>query len=101
MYKIFQDILQRKELKTDKIRSSFSSIKKPMYNIKSKIQYLKDLLFIKNIISINDLFEESNCKEELVITFLAMLELAKSNDVIIKQDEVFSKIFLERKEKWI
>lgn len=92
LYNIFEEILKRKENKTDKIRSSFKSVTKALYTIKDKINYIKDLLFLENKISFNQIFEESNSKVEVVVTFLAVLELIKGKDIKVIQDNIFGEI---------
>lgn len=97
LYEIFKDTLKRKDLKIDKIRSGFNSVKKPLYNIKNKIQYIKDLLTLNSTVNVNLLFKQSRCKSEILVTFLAILEIVKEKEILIKQDEVFSDIFLTRR----
>lgn len=98
LYEVFQDTLKRKELKVDKIRSNFNSVTKAMYNIKDKIQYVKDLLTLNKTVNINSLFEQSSCKSEIIVTFLAVLEIVKEKYIIVKQDDIFSNIVLTRSE---
>mgnify|MGYP003309007440 CR=1 FL=1 len=49
----------------------------------------------KKKMSFFDLFEVRT-KEYVVVTFLSVLEMAKSKEIIIKQDNNFSDIYLER-----
>lgn len=92
LYNIFESVLKRKDEKTDKIRSNFKSVTKALYNINDKINYIKDLIFLENKISFNKIFEESNSKVEIVVTFLAVLELIKSKDIKVLQDNIFGEI---------
>ncbi len=94
LYNAFEDILKRKELKTDKIRSSFKSVTKARYTIDSKIIYIKDLITLNKKISFNKIFEESTSKVEVVVTFLAVLELVKTKDIKILQRNIFDEIII-------
>ncbi|MDE6357325.1 MAG: segregation/condensation protein A, partial [Eubacteriales bacterium] len=100
LYSAFEDVLKRKELKTDRIRSSFNSVTKSLYNINDKITYIKDLVFLENKISFNKIFEESNSKIEIVVTFLAVLELIKVKDIKVSQNNIFGEIIIEKGEAY-
>ncbi len=43
------------------------------------------------------LFEEFN-KPYVVVTFLSILEMSKGNEIILKQDNNFGEIYIERVE---
>lgn len=96
LYNAFEEVLKRKELKTDKIRSSFKSVTKAKYNIKDKIDYVKDLMFLYDKISFNKIFEESVSKAEVVVTFLAVLELIKTKEIKVIQQNVFDEIIITK-----
>lgn len=94
LYNIFQDILKRKEDKKDKIRSDFKSVTKSLYNINDKINYIKDLLFLKNTLNFNIIFEQTYSKVEAVVTFLAVLELIKNKEIKVLQNDTFEEIII-------
>lgn len=96
LYNAFEEVLKRKELKTDKIRSGFKSVTKAKYNIKDKIDYVKDLMFLYDKISFNKIFEESISKAEVVVTFLAILELIKTKEIKVIQQNVFDEIIITK-----
>lgn len=98
LYNTFENILKRKELKTDKVRSGFNSITKSLYNINDKMTYIKDLIFLENKLSFNKIFEESNSKVEIVVTFLAILELIKNKNIKVLQNNTFDEIIILKGE---
>ena len=98
LYNVFEEVLKRKELRTDKIRSSFKSVTKALYNINDKINYIKDLIILNSKISFNKIFEESSSKEEVVVTFLAVLELIKTKDIKVIQQDIFDEIIITQGE---
>ncbi|MBR1442215.1 MAG: segregation/condensation protein A [Firmicutes bacterium] len=98
LYRIFEDVLKRKETRTDKIRSGFKSVTKAVYNIDDRISYLKDLLTLSGKISFRGIFRKTSTKAEIVVTFLAMLELIKEKDIRAVQSENFSDITIYRQE---
>ncbi|WP_317366477.1 segregation/condensation protein A [uncultured Tyzzerella sp.] len=98
LYNVFEEVLKRKELKTDKIRSKFKSVTKALYNINDKISYIKDLIILNEKISLNKIFEESSSRVEVVVTFLAVLELIKTRDIKVVQQGIFDEIIIMQGE---
>ena len=94
LYNAFEEVLKRKEQKTDKIRSNFKSVTKALYNINDKIKYIKDLIILNSKINFNKIFEESTSKAEVVVTFLAVLELIKTKDIKVIQQNIFDDIII-------
>lgn len=70
------------------------------YSVEDKIDQIRGLL--KNAVSFSfqDLFEnlESMTRGEIVVTFLAILELVKQSDIIIRQQAKFGDIVIFRKQ---
>jgi len=94
MFSIFQDLLKRKEKKVDTIRSGFKSVQRDIYKIEDKITYILDLLVIYPVIHFHELFYEDSDKMEIVVTFLALLELIRSKQVKIEQKNPFKDILI-------
>ncbi len=99
LYKAFKDILANQEKKIDTIRSNFKKVNRPTFTIAEKRERILDLIFLHNKICFNEIFEDDSPKIEIVITFLAMLDLIRKGEVLIKQDNNFDTITLEKKEK--
>jgi len=66
------------------------------YSIEGKIHALLHLLIETPRISLMDLFLKSTCKQEVVCTFVAVLELTRQKEIIIKQRRQFEDIEIER-----
>lgn len=96
LYSLFKDILNRQEVKRDKTRSEFKTITKALYNINDKIAYIKDLLVLKNNLTFSEIFDKSSSKAEVVVIFLAILELVKLREIKVFQDSNFSNILITR-----
>lgn len=89
----FNKLLERKELE----KPLNTKITKREYSVKKRSQEIKSILKQKKNVDFEELFEEVN-REYIVVTFLSILDLAKKQDLIIKQDDNFSKIYLSLKE---
>jgi segregation and condensation protein A len=91
MLAAFQKLLRRKKLQrplTTKIARQEISIDKRM------VEILDELRSINGRRSFNDLFPHPS-KEHIVVTFLAILELIKRQEIDVEQDGNFSEIFVE------
>ena len=42
----------------------------------------------------NEIFDDSSTKMEIAVTFFALLELIKLKEIKVKQDDVFSEIYI-------
>lgn len=68
------------------------------YKVEDKMEELLSNIEIKNIIKFRDIINESECKLEVVVTFLALLELIKLRMIKVYQDENFNDILMERRK---
>jgi len=64
------------------------------FSVKERIIEIRNLLKTKKKIEFNELFEIIT-KENIVITFLSLLDMSKNKEVTIKQDRIFSTIVIE------
>lgn len=70
-----------------------TKISKREYSVKERSDEIKKLLVTKKNIDFEDLFEIYK-KDYVVVTFLAILDLAKRQELEIKQEDNFNKIYL-------
>ncbi len=92
---IFNEIIKRQKNRRDPIRAGFSKIKKEDISVEQKIFSLRDSLKLKKKLSIRAVLEGNRSREDLIVTFLAILELMKLNEVKVSQDNLFDDIIVE------
>ena len=92
LFEIFKEVIMRKELKVDKIRSGFNSVKKDIFTVDEKIESIKHHLKTNKFIRFKSMFSLETSKSEIIVTFLALLELIKTKTVKINQDNTFEDI---------
>lgn len=92
---IFDEVMCRRELKTDKVRAGFSGVKRDFYTVETKCAYIESLLFTQQKINFTQLFMSCETREEMVVTFLALLELVRYEKVTITQERIFEDIVVE------
>lgn len=82
----FHDILKR--LPQEKVHE----IRQPRMGVSERILELTDLLKGKERVSFEDLFQGEMTRSDLIVTFLAILEMGKQRLLRIVQERVFQKI---------
>ena len=78
----FLEAMKRREVKTDVIRSGFNAVKKDVFTIEQKQTQIKNVLKMRGKMTFVELIEDSIEKIEMIVTFLALLELIKMNRVV-------------------
>lgn len=94
LYQAFCDVLKRQDLKRDKIRGGFNSVERDLFTVEDKIQYISDLLFLKKKFKFSETFKKDASRQEIVTTFLAVLELIKIRKIFVRQNNNFDDIFI-------
>lgn len=93
LLKAFNVIMERKKLDTP-IKTK---ITKKELSLSDKIISIKKLLFNKKVINFEELFEVPT-KEEVIVSFLSILEMIKKDEIVVKQDNNFNTIVISLKE---
>ncbi|MBX9742665.1 MAG: segregation/condensation protein A [Chthoniobacterales bacterium] len=81
--------LSRKETTTEIFEESFT--------VADRMQHLIHLLAQNIPVTFEELFSSSATRTELVVTFLAILELIRMKQVVARQEEQFGQIWIERR----
>ena len=68
-------------------------------SIGEKIRDIKELIRNNNKLSFQDIIKKKNNKMEIVVSFLAMLELVKQREVIVEQDKLFGDLNISKSQK--
>lgn len=64
--------------------------------MKEKINQIRNWLKEKKSFSLSQILNDSKNKTEVIVTFLSLLELVKAKDLLLKQDNNFSDILVEK-----
>ena len=72
-----------------------TKITKKELSVRDRVIKIRNILKMKKSVEFTNLFEEFT-KEYVVVTFLSILEMAKNNEIVLKQDSNFGTILLER-----
>ena len=85
----------RKVLKTVP-KETFHQVVKNKYTVSDKIHSIYHLLAEKSKLYFSSLFKEAGSKDEVIVIFLAILELMKLREIIIAQKDFFGEIEIIR-----
>jgi segregation and condensation protein A len=91
LLRVFREILKREESAVE------IEIQRDEMTIAEKLQQIDALLADGGEINVRALFEMARSKRELIITFLAFLELVKEMKISLIQRELFGEIFAQRR----
>ena len=89
----FQNVLAKKE--TQNQHEVFEEV----ISIEEKMIQIQSYLVEKKKVSFNDLFSERWTRNELIATFLAILELVRTRFAWVRQDKHFGEIVIEKREE--
>lgn len=96
LYISFKNILLKNESKK---RNNFKEIYREVVTVDDKIRLINKLLASKPSFYFDDLFINYCNKYEIIVTFLAILELLKRRSLHIEQERNFDKILIKRRTK--
>lgn len=71
----------------------------PKINIDDRIFAIKKMLLDKIRVNFSKLLATAETRTEIIVSFLAVLELAKQKELVFEQMELFSEIHISRLEK--
>ena len=95
LQRIFEQVMKRKEYKVDPIRSKFGTIHREPVSLEQKITSVMDYARKARRFSFRQLLEKQTDKLEVVVTFLAVLELMKIGKIHLTQEETFGEMDIE------
>ncbi|MBQ3665440.1 MAG: segregation/condensation protein A [Lachnospiraceae bacterium] len=92
---VFKEVMRRQSDKIDPIRSTFGKIEKEEVSIEEKMDYVMDYMTKNKRCSFKNLLRSQCSKIQIIVTFLAVLELMKTGKVNIVQEHIFDEIIID------
>jgi segregation and condensation protein A len=94
---IFKSVMKKQRDKVDPLRSKFGKIEKEEVSLEDRMAYLEEYATTHRHFSFRSLLEEQAGKVEVIVTFLAILELMKMGKIYISQEHLFDDINIDSK----
>ena len=94
---IFKSVMKKQVGRIDPVRSRFGRIEKEEVSLSEKMAYLENYCMTHRHFSFRSLLEAQAGRMEIIVTFLAILELMKMGRIFISQEHTFDDILIESK----
>ncbi|MDO4474070.1 MAG: segregation/condensation protein A [Eubacteriales bacterium] len=91
---IFEDVMKKQTDKIDPVRSRFGKIEKEEVTVEEKLSYVEEYAMNNKRFSFRQLLNRQSSKTQIVVTFLAILELMKAGKITIEQEQPFDDILI-------
>ena len=95
---IFQMVMKKQVEKIDPIRSKFGTIEREEISIEERMDTIRDQMKGLKGISFRTLLEIQASKINVIVTFMAILELMKVGAITVRQDGLFDDIMIDSLE---
>lgn len=99
LQRIFDSVMRRQKEKVDPIRSKFSTIKREPISLETKIMDVMHYARKHRKFSFRQMLERQRDKLEVVVSFLAILELMKIGKIHLTQEHTFDDMWIETLEE--
>ncbi|MCL2387646.1 MAG: segregation/condensation protein A [Defluviitaleaceae bacterium] len=94
---IFADVLRRRDDKIDQVRSGYGEMPKDQFTITEKVSFIRESLKKQGRLSLSALFLRCNSRREMIVTFLALLEMVRRGAICAHQQDTFGDVSLTEK----
>ena len=91
---IFQDVMKKQGDKIDPLRSKFGKIEKEEVTLPEKLDFVEGYARQHKKFSFRSLLKTQSSKTQIVVTFLAILEMMKTGEIRIEQEQPFEDIMI-------
>jgi len=94
---IFADVMSRKENRRDRVRANYGRMQRDRFTITEKVAHIQEILQQHGRASLRNLFYDCHSKNEMVVTFLALLELVRRGEIATEQSASFEDVDVVKK----
>ena len=94
LHEIFKSVMKRQEEKIDPIRSNYGNIEKDEVDMDQKALYVELYARSHKTFSFRGLLGKQRSKMEVIVTFLVILEMMKTGDITIFQENIGDDILI-------
>ncbi len=97
LHSIFERLMKQQVQRLDPVRSRFGKIEKESVTLPDKLDKLKKYARKHKRFSFRKLMADTETKMDIIITFMAVLEMMKHGSIVVRQDHAFDDIEIESK----
>ena len=92
---IFESVMKKREDRKDPVRANFGKIEKEEINTEEKMSYIRNYACSHQSFSFRALLEKSSSRQEIIVTFLIILEMMKTGEFTVSQDDINSDMIIK------
>jgi len=93
LWQVFTEVMSRRAAKRDPIRSGFGEMPRERFTIPEKIAYIHSRIKEAGQVRLSALFETCRTRIEMVVTFLALLEMIRQGQITARQENAFEDVY--------
>ena len=98
LHTIFQELIRREVFRVDPVRSKFGTITKEEIRLEDRMVEIRQEIRGLRSINFRTLLGRKRGRMNLIVSFLAILELMKTGFITIRQEEMFGEILIDSLE---
>lgn len=91
---IFQDVIRRQADKIDPVRSTFGKIEKETVTLSQRMEDIRTFARKSRRFSFRELLTSQKSRTQIVVTFLAVLQMMKEGSIRTEQEQSFDDILI-------
>jgi len=95
LLEIFAGIMSRKEERRDTVRAGYGEMPRERFSVTEKVTHMRQMLATHGRLSLQNLFYGCRSKNEMVVTFLALLEMVRQGEIQASQPHPFADVEME------
>ncbi len=95
--KIFESLMRRQLDRIDKVHGNFGRIEKEEITLPDKLEHLTNYAKSHKRFTFSKMISQAKSRLELVVTFMAVLEMIKLGQISVSQKDLFEDIEIESK----
>ena len=92
--RIFKEVMKKQVDKIDPVRSKFGKIEKEEVTLPDRLDFVSEYARTHSRCSFRSLLEQQTSRTQIVVTFLAVLQLMKEGVILIRQEHAFDDILI-------
>ena len=92
--RIFKEVMKKQVDKIDPVRSKFGKIEKEEVTLPDRLDFVSEYARTHSRFSFRSLLEQQTSRTQIVVTFLAVLQLMKEGVILIRQEHAFDDILI-------
>lgn len=92
--RIFKEVMKKQVDKIDPVRSKFGKIEKEEVTLPDRLDFVSEYARTHSRFSFRSLLEQQTSRTQIVVTFLAVLQLMKEGVILTRQEHAFDDILI-------